>query len=95
MSVSRAAVPTEHASKYLQQLCKHWGHKRPVEFDSRHGSVQFDTATCRFEAEPGLLRVEIESADGDEARRMEGVVARHLERFAFREQLSFDWRNEG
>lgn len=32
MLVSEARIPTASASKYLQQLCKHWSHKFQVEF---------------------------------------------------------------
>lgn len=32
MPASQANVATEHASRYLQRLCKHWAHKFPVEF---------------------------------------------------------------
>ena len=32
MSSVVANVPTTHASKYLQQLCKHWQHNLAVEF---------------------------------------------------------------
>ncbi|TIT63197.1 MAG: DUF2218 domain-containing protein, partial [Mesorhizobium sp.] len=37
MPTSHANVTTAHASRYLQQLCKHWAHKFPVEFDPNHG----------------------------------------------------------
>ena len=32
-AASQAQVRTEHASRYLQQLCKHWSHKFAVTFD--------------------------------------------------------------
>ena len=40
-----ATVPTAHASRYLQQLCKHWSHKLPVEFDaSRRALVWMESS---------------------------------------------------
>ena len=36
-----AQVPTAHASKYLQQLCKHWQHNLAVAFTADHGTVTF------------------------------------------------------
>lgn len=42
MTVSAtAAVPTAHASKFLQQLFKHWQHNLQVEFTPDHGTVTF------------------------------------------------------
>ena len=38
---STASVPTAHASRYLQQLCKHWSHNLAVEFDEARGTVTF------------------------------------------------------
>ena len=41
MSSAIANTPTAHASKYLQQLCKHWQHNLSVEFTPEHGTVTF------------------------------------------------------
>ena len=92
MSRSTAIVRTEQASRYLQQLCKHWSHKMETEFDSENGTVTFPSgAVTTLHAEPANLEVRID-ADGDETLdRLETVVADHLKRFAFREQLEFAW----
>ena len=39
--LSQVRVPTAHASRYLQQLCKHWRHNLAVEFDESLGTVTF------------------------------------------------------
>jgi len=91
-----ASVPTEHGSRYLQQLCKHWSHKLTVEFNADAGSVTFPNgAIVTMTAQPPVLDVRIAlPADGD-ADQMQKVVASHLDRFAFREApLAFDWRAE-
>ncbi len=41
MSSATAKVPTVHASKYLQQVCKHWEHNLAVTFDAAKGTVIF------------------------------------------------------
>ena len=91
MSLAVARVPTAHASRYLQQLCKHWAHKFPVEFTAQSGRIEMSAGVLVLDADPeGLgLRLTAEPAD---LERMEGVVADHLRRFAFREELTFDWR---
>jgi hypothetical protein len=91
MSVAVVRVPTTHASRYLQQLCKHWSHKFPVEFTADNGRIEMSAGVLILDADAeGLgLRLTTEPAD---LERMEGVVAAHLQRFAFRETLTFDWK---
>ena len=91
MALSTADVAAESASKYLQQLCKHWSHKMVTEFDPAKGRVDFPSGAQLFlEADASALHLKLE-APGDSIERMEGVVADHLKRFAFREELVFDW----
>jgi hypothetical protein len=100
---AEARVPTKAGSRYLQQLCKHWAHNLVVEFTAERGSVTFPKdargANWRGEsrlimtAEPEALVCRIEASEPAQLEGMKGVVARHLDRFAFREApLVFDWR---
>ena len=91
MSVAVARVPTAHASRYLQQLCKHWSHKYPVEFTPENGRIEMSAGVLILDADPEGLGLRL-SAEPENLERMEGVVADHLKRFAFREELVFDWR---
>ena len=102
MGSAVANVPTAHASKYLQQLCKHWQHSLPVEFTADHGTVTFPkdargatwagNALVTFDAGADALTVRIDASSDAHVEAMTGVVARHLDRFAFREApLTFDW----
>ena len=92
MATSVAHVPTQSASRYLQQLCKHWGHKFTVEFDAQHGRIDLPMGPLVMDASPDVLIVTLESADPAAFDRFESVVAEHVQRFAFREALAFDWR---
>lgn len=92
MSTATAHVPTANASRYLQQLCKHWSHKLEVAFDERAGTVRFQDAVVSMSASEEALSVTVEAADDGIRDRIEGVVQSHLDRFAFREApLSFQW----
>ena len=86
-----ATVATANGSKYLQQLCKHWSHKLEVEFDADHGRVAFPTSALRFAATPDALTMTLSAPDAATPDRMEPVVAEHLRRFAFREELVVAW----
>ncbi|MEX6506897.1 DUF2218 domain-containing protein [Jiella sp. M17.18] len=101
---STASVPTENASRYLQQLCKHWSHNLVVEFTPEAGTVTFprDARGADWPADGHLrlaafadhLDCTIDAAVPDQLERLKDVVASHLDRFAFREApLAFDWKN--
>ena len=103
MNQATARVPTANASRYLQQLCKHWQHNLEVSFTPERGTVIFPRdargadwpgdATVTFDAEADTLVVTIEASAAGQLEGLEGAVARHLDRFAFREApLAFDWR---
>jgi uncharacterized protein len=102
MNASTAVVPTDKASRYLQQLCKHWSHNMAVEFDAGHGKVVFPR-DARGADWPGdglftmaaggtALTCRIEATSPGQLEGLKGAVERHLNRFAFREgELSFPW----
>jgi hypothetical protein len=85
-------LPTEHAGRYLIQLCKHFAHKIPASYEDGEGQISFEGGVCRLSADPKTLIMAVEATDDESATRLAGVMARHLERFAFREELSFDWK---
>ena len=93
---------TEHGSKYLQQLCKHWSHNLAVEFDAQQGRITFPRdargsnwagdAVVTFNAEPGALLTRIDASEAGQLEGLKGAVDRHLERFAFREvPVAIEW----
>ena len=87
--LAASIIITASASKYLQQLCKHWSHKFAVEFSPAHGTIPFDeTRRCTLDASPEGLALRIDAADDTTLERMQGVVIEHLRRFAFREDFS-------
>jgi hypothetical protein len=54
--------------------------------------VKFAAAVATFEPRTDALQVTIEGEEGEAFERMKGVVASHLDRFAFREApLRFEW----
>ena len=90
MSIATARVATAHASRYLQQLCKHWGHRFPVQFTPEDGRVELPAGVLALNADPHGLGLQL-TAGPDVLSQLEEVVAVHLQRFAFREELRFDW----
>jgi len=86
-----ARIETERASIYLQQLCKHFAHKLPVECTPEQGQIKFSIGTCRLAAKDRILTLSAEAADNDTLAQLQGVVDRHLLRFAFRDPPKIEW----
>jgi len=105
MFETTARVPTVNGSRYLQQLCKHWSHNLRVEFTPEAGTVIFPKnargadwpgdATLTLMAQKDTLECRLEASAEEQRDALKDTVARHLDRFAFREApLKFDWQNE-
>jgi uncharacterized protein len=92
MPTSHVDVAAEHASRYLQQLCKHWAHKFPVEFDPNHGTIDLSSGRAVLDADAATLHIAVTADEAGSLKRLETVVADHVKRFAFREELTFDWK---
>lgn len=90
---SHAEIATANASRYLQQLCKHFGHKVEASFDESAGMVRFSIGDCRLLAEGEVLRLALDAPDAGALLQLQDVVASHLVRFAFREPLAVEWRS--
>jgi len=91
MPKATAIVSTAHASRYLQQLCKHWAHKFTVEFTPEHGTINLgENRLVILDADAEKLTATVETSE-ENLPRLQEVVASHVVRFAFREELIFDW----
>ena len=97
-----ATVPTEHAAKYVQQVCRHWTHDLAVAFDDHRGEIVFPRdargadwpadGRITLEAGPTVLACRIKASAEGQRDGLKGALARHIDRFAFREApLPFNW----
>jgi hypothetical protein len=89
---SVADVATSNAGRFLQQLCKHFQHKRPVSYDARSGHIAFAIGECRLAADDGVLKLALVAPDASQLDQLQDIVARYLLRFAFREEMRINWR---
>ena len=88
MYKARASFQTENASRYLQQLCKHFAHKTEVEVGPAAGRVEFGGGQAELAAFPDRLDFVARSADAEGLQRTKSVLEYHIVRFAFREGLA-------
>ena len=84
-------VTTEHASKYLQQLCKHFAHKVSASYNAQKGEVTFPFGSCQMEAEGDVLTIHCQAQSDEELLQTKAVIESHLERFAWKEELKLTW----
>lgn len=88
---THARVTTPLGRRVLGQLCKHFAHKIPVEHEEARGRAAFPAGECRLFADDDGLDLTCEAASEDDLRRIEGIVAGHLERFLWRTPVAVIW----
>ena len=89
---SNAKVSTEQPSRYLKQLCRHFGHKNEVSFDELEGKIRLASGTCRLSARAVReLLLEATADSEDDLQHLQGVIGSHLERFGQRDGLVVAW----
>lgn len=92
MPKSETRFDTPNASKYLQQLCKHFAHKLDVSFTEANGNIELPTGPARLEATAETLLITVEVDDIEKMDRAKNIVEKHLAKFAFRESMKeFVW----
>ncbi|WP_338153185.1 DUF2218 domain-containing protein [Pseudophaeobacter leonis] len=89
----RGQFKTQHASKYLQQLCKHFAHKVDVTYDLTQGDVDFPFGKARLQAREDAIFAEITGESEAALASGRAVIDVHLKTFAFRESFEgMDWQ---
>lgn len=78
---------TPNGSKYLQQLCKHFGHKIETAFTAETGVIHFGFGSVDLKADADRLTILAVPENEDTAGRVKKVIDDHLKRFAFREDF--------
>jgi len=95
--MSLASVSEVHIampSRYLGQLCKHFGHRLPTTLDGDRGSITFPFGTCTLSAAGDVLTMRAVAPEEADLAQLEQVVGSHLERFTFRDKPEIAWRRE-
>lgn len=92
MVATITSIKTEHGSKYLQQLCKHFAHKVTADYDAEKGHVEFPMGPCSMTVEEGAIIILCQSDQDEGVKMMQSVIESHLVKFAWREEVVFDWK---
>jgi hypothetical protein len=84
---SQGRFDTPNASRYLQQLCKHFAHKTEVDYDETRGTAKLPGGPATLSVTDEALIVTLESPDPEALKKAKHIIDSHLERFAFREDF--------
>ncbi|MGA0539524.1 DUF2218 domain-containing protein [Neotabrizicola sp. VNH66] len=85
---STARYPTQHASKYMQQLLKHFAHKVEVQYDETHGTAALMTGPAELWADAEGLTVTVTGEDAKAVIQARYTIDSHLVTFAHRENFT-------
>ncbi|HRN56139.1 MAG TPA: DUF2218 domain-containing protein [Agriterribacter sp.] len=88
---SSAEILTKEGSAYIRKLCRHFVHKIPVSYTETDGRAELPDCICLMHADANTLTFTITGATTETVVKGEDIVVRHLEKFAFREQLEISW----
>lgn len=79
---------TAKASQYLQQLCKHFGHKVETAFDETSGWADLPPGRCTMRCDDTMLEITVTAEDDAGLDHARAIIDDHLVRFAHREGFS-------
>lgn len=83
---------TQNAARYLTKLLQHFGRKVEVQKTGDGGWVQFPFGRCEMTADAHHMEFRASAADAEGLALLVEVLTSHLERYAFRENPSLDWK---
>jgi hypothetical protein len=63
-----------------------------VECSETSGMISFGWGQCTLQATPGTLALRAEAADEESLERVQAIIARDIERFGKRNQLTVSWQ---
>jgi|GEM_PF-86734 len=91
MTAFSTNIRTDHAQKYLQQLCKHFAHKVMVTYSPEEGRVAFPPGRCLMNADDTALTFYCLAHEDRAIPVIQGILDKHLVKFAWREELEYEW----
>jgi hypothetical protein len=94
MLIAQSRFETLKAVAYLKKFCRHFTHKLATKFDDSHGHVDFPFGDCRLQSSENVLTFTVEAETEEALEKMQSVVAGHMERFAFRDEISLVWERQ-
>ncbi|EGA72264.1 hypothetical protein VISI1226_05703 [Vibrio sinaloensis DSM 21326] len=92
--VKFTTIQSEHASKYLTVLCRHFARKVDSTWDDDRGHVTFPMgeASMLVDHEKQQLTISCSASDEDKLKGVIGIIESHVHLFARREPIALVWQ---
>jgi len=94
MIQSTTAIATRATSEDIGKLSRLFCHKIATEFTPTTGLDLFPLDTCNMTATPTHLIFDITAGNAENVEKIKGILIRHLDKFAYKESLVVEWRDE-
>lgn len=91
-AISKGLVDLGNPSLQMQRLCKHMGHKIPVNYDEQQAQLTFDMGKCEMSAGETTLTIECFADNNDDLATIVDVVERHLVSIAWKDEPKVSWQ---
>lgn len=93
MSNVTGTAHAEKAERYVAQLAKHWAHKFDVIEEDGVTMIPFaEGRSAVLTPADGVITINITADTTEDVEKLKEVVAKHIDRFAFREApLTYEW----
>ena len=92
--ISSTTITTAERARIISRLCKHWGHRLPVEYDETRGRIELPFGLCLLTAGAGTLELRLEGTPEADMDQFEQVVADHAQRMARGETYAWHWTRQ-
>ncbi|KOO09617.1 DUF2218 domain-containing protein [Vibrio hepatarius] len=87
-------IQSEHASKYLVVLCRHFGRKVTATWDDEKGEVQFPVGQAYMTVNPeqSSLTIRCVAESEDKLKGVIAIIDSHVDMFSRRETINLTWQ---
>ncbi|MEZ9233066.1 DUF2218 domain-containing protein [Vibrio amylolyticus] len=89
-------IQSEHASKYLTVLCRHFARKVDAKWNETSGTVYFPVGvtTMTVNDEANLLTIQCVSDNKQQLEHQKRIISEHIDTYSRRETIEVCWSND-
>lgn len=90
--IQTTTIQSEHASKYLTVLCRHFSRKVDATWDDVSGHVHFPMGEATMRVDNDILTICCEAEDKEKLQGVIAIIDSHVDLFSRREKIALVWQ---